>query len=243
MIKYIIEVKNSSCWLKSKLIIIYTNFQKNVAYNALKWDGYVCGNGLQVVDGEGNYLLNDAYTPELVKKIHKIVKSENHIKVLRFLEKNNGVYSPDLEAFLDISNSILKTLEKHQYIIFKEEKIERNPFANNNNPSCCAYYQQRKLYANTVNNPQTIYASQTATSNNFNSSRPLIASDAVDVPLADREVNEIRHLIPFKDLIALTSNSEYKINGSDGIFQANPMPVAVIQSCYGSSHVQPIVSL
>lgn len=120
--------------------------------------------------------------------------------------------------------------------------IQKNPFANSNNPSCCAYYQQRKIYANTVDNPQTLYASQTATSNNFNCSRPLIASDAVDVPLADREVNEIMHLIPFKDLIALTSNSEYKINGADGKFEANPMPVATIQSSYGSSHVQPVVS-
>ena len=120
--------------------------------------------------------------------------------------------------------------------------IQKNPFANDNNPSCCAYYQQRKIYANTVNNPQTLYASQTATSNNFNCSRPLIATDAVDVPLADREVNEIRHLIPFKDLIALTSNSEYKINGADGKFEANPMPVATIQSSYGASHVQPVVS-
>jgi len=120
--------------------------------------------------------------------------------------------------------------------------IQKNPFANNNNPSCCAYYQQRKIYANTVDNPQTLYASQTATSNNFNCSRPLIATDAVDVPLADREVNEIMHLIPFKDLIALTSNSEYKINGADGKFEANPMPVATVQSSYGSSHVQPVVS-
>ena len=118
----------------------------------------------------------------------------------------------------------------------------RNPFAGGNNPACCCYFQQRKLYANTVRNPQTIYASQTATSNNFNVSRPLVASDAIEIALADREVNEIMHLVPFKDLIVLTTNSEYKLNGSDGVFQANPMPIAVIQSSYGSNHVQPIVS-
>ena len=120
--------------------------------------------------------------------------------------------------------------------------IQKNPFANGNNPSCCAYYQQRKIYGNTVNNPQMLNASQTATSNNFNCSRPLIATDAVDVVMADREVNEIMHLIPFKDLIVLTTNSEYKVNGSDGKFEANPMPVATIQSSYGSSHVSPVVS-
>jgi len=149
----------------------------------------------------------------------------------------NGIY-----GYVGTSTSTSFTDDNIEPDLSETAPIQRNPFANSNNPSCCAYYQQRKIYANTVNNPQTLYASQTATSNNFNSSRPLIASDAVDVPLADREVNEIRHLIPFKDLIALTSNSEYKINGSDGIFQANPMPVAVIQSCYGASHVQPIVS-
>lgn len=120
--------------------------------------------------------------------------------------------------------------------------VQKNPFANGNNPCCSAYYQQRKIYGNLLNNPQMLCASQTATSDNFNCSRPLIATDAVDLVMADREVNEIRHLIPFKDLIVLTSNSEYKVNGADGKFEANPMPVATIQSSYGSSHVQPIVS-
>lgn len=120
--------------------------------------------------------------------------------------------------------------------------VSRNPFENNNYPSCSCYYQQRKMYANSNENPQTLWASQLAAINNFNVSRPLIATDAVTLNMDDREVNEIRHLVPTKDLIVLTSNSEWKVNGTDGIFQANPTPAAVIQSCYGSSHVEPIVS-
>lgn len=120
--------------------------------------------------------------------------------------------------------------------------IFENPFAEGNNPSCATYFQQRKVYANTINNPQTFWASQLATSNNFNISRPLIASDAITQALADREVNEIRHLVGLNHLIALTSNTEYKINGSDGVFQANPSPVATVQSNFGASHVQPIIS-
>lgn len=116
--------------------------------------------------------------------------------------------------------------------------IMQNPFEDGNNPSCSTYFQQRKIYAR----DQTYWASQTATSNNFNISRPLIASDAITQALADREVNEIRHLIGLNHLIALTSNTEYRINGSDGAFEANPAPVAVVQSNYGSSHVQPIIS-
>lgn len=120
--------------------------------------------------------------------------------------------------------------------------IFQNPFENDNNPTCATYFQQRKVYANSNDNPQTFWASQLATSNNFNISRPLIATDAITQALADREVNEIRHLIGLNHLLALTSNTEYRINGSDGVFEANPSPVALVQSNYGSSHVQPVIS-
>ena len=117
-----------------------------------------------------------------------------------------------------------------------------NPFENDNNPSCCTYFQQRKLYANTLNNPQTLYASRTSNFNNFNYSRPLVSTDSVEIALLDKEINEIKHLIAFKDLIVLTSNNEYKVNGTDGVFQATPPPAAIIQSCYGASDVQPVIS-
>ena len=118
----------------------------------------------------------------------------------------------------------------------------KNPFANNNHPSCSAYFQQRKIYGNSEKNPQTLWTSKTSAQNNFSVSRPLIATDAITLNMDDREVNEIRHLIPMKDLLVLTSNSEWKVNGTDGVFQANPMPAAVIQSCYGASHVEPVIS-
>lgn len=120
--------------------------------------------------------------------------------------------------------------------------VRRNPFDDGNYSSCSAYYQQRKMFANSNSSPQTLWATQSGTVNNFNVSRPLVATDAVTLNMDDREVNEIRHMVPMKDLIVLTSNSEWKVNGTDGIFQANPMPAAVIQSCYGSSHVEPVVS-
>ena len=120
--------------------------------------------------------------------------------------------------------------------------VFKNPFANNNYPACSAYFQQRKMYGNSLKNPQTLWTSRQAAINNFNVSRPLVATDAITLTMDDREMNEIRHLIPMKDLIVLTSNSEWKVNGTDGVFQANPMPAAVIQSYYGASPVEPVVS-
>ena len=58
------------------------------------------------------------------------IKSEKHIRVLRFLEENDGIYSPDLEAFTDVSHGVIKTIEKNGYIEIVEKQIERNPFIN-----------------------------------------------------------------------------------------------------------------
>lgn len=120
--------------------------------------------------------------------------------------------------------------------------MKRNPFEDENYPGVVNYFKQRKLYANLLNDPQTIKASQIAAPNNFNVSRPLLASDAISISIAEREVNEIRHLIGMSDLIVLTSSAEWRINGADGVFSASPPPEAVVQSNYGSSNVMPVVS-
>ena len=119
--------------------------------------------------------------------------------------------------------------------------ILTNPFENQN-PSCVCYYQQRKIYASSNESPQSIWASQTGTNDNFNISRPLNATDSISLSIYDNVANSIQHLIPFDDLIVMTTNAEWSVNGSDGIFCANPAPIANLQSYYGASKVKPIVS-
>ena len=58
----------------------------------------------------------------------KIIKSEKHVRVLRFLSENDDVLTTDLEAFCDVSRSIINTLEKNGYIEIIEKQVERNPF-------------------------------------------------------------------------------------------------------------------
>ena len=117
-----------------------------------------------------------------------------------------------------------------------------NPFLDNNNPACVNYFQQRKIFACLKNSPQQLVASQTSTNNNFNISRPLAATDSINITLSEREVNEIRHIIALNDLVLLTSGGEWKLNGSDGTFAASSSLIASPQSFYGCSHVAPIVS-
>ena len=73
------------------------------------------------------YLKKDEDEIELEIEVGKI-KNAKHIKVLRFLEENDGIYIADLEILAEVSRATLKTLEKNDYIEVVEQKIERNPF-------------------------------------------------------------------------------------------------------------------
>ena len=58
------------------------------------------------------------------------IKSEKHKKVISFLQDNNNAPKALLKEMLDVSDAILKTLEKNNYIFFKDIEISRNPFVN-----------------------------------------------------------------------------------------------------------------
>jgi len=63
---------------------------------------------------------------------NKKIKSEKHIRILKFLENNNECYLQDLISLTDTSIAIVKTLQKNEYIQINEKEIERNPLQNKN---------------------------------------------------------------------------------------------------------------
>lgn len=60
----------------------------------------------------------------------KKIKSDKQIRALKFLmeNSNNEILSTDLQMFADVTNAVLKTLEKNGYIEIIEKEVERNPF-------------------------------------------------------------------------------------------------------------------
>ena len=60
---------------------------------------------------------------------NKKLKSDKQIRALRFLLNNNcEILSIDLQMFADVTNAVIKTLEKNGYIEIVEKEVERNPF-------------------------------------------------------------------------------------------------------------------
>jgi len=119
---------------------------------------------------------------------------------------------------------------------------DRRPFdGEGNKPSAVTYYQQRQVFANTFNEPQTTFTTQT---NNFDSlrvSNPARDDDAVTWTIAARQVNEIRHLLPLDTLLILTSGAEWKTTeGDTGVLTPSTIGVR-IQSYNGCSIIPPVV--
>jgi len=119
---------------------------------------------------------------------------------------------------------------------------DRQPFTGADNyPACVTYYQQRQVFANTNNEPQTVFTTQTANYKSFRVSKPTRDDDAVTFAIASRQVNEIRHLVSLDALIMLTSNAEWRVTeGQDQVLTPSTIGVRV-QSYNGASWVPPVV--
>jgi hypothetical protein len=124
----------------------------------------------------------------------------------------------------------------------KSPPEERTPFAAaNDKPSAVNYYQQRQVFANTTNRPQTLYTTQTSNYSSLRTSSPTRASDAVTLTIAARQVNEIRHIIALDSLIMMTSGGEWLVTeGQDEVLAPDTVGVK-IQSYNGASWVPPVI--
>ena len=108
-------------------------------------------------------------------------------------------------------------------------------------PSACSFYQQRLVYANSVNRPESVWLSQIGRYNNFSKHDPIIASDSFSFDTAGNTVNPIKHLIDIGRLVAFTGTGEWIINGDDA-GGLTPHSVNMQQVSYnGASNVRPVV--
>lgn len=119
---------------------------------------------------------------------------------------------------------------------------DRQPFNGaGNKPSVTTYYQQRQLFANTLNEPQTVYGTQTGNFDSLRTSTPARDDDAITFTVNATQVNEIRHMIPMDSLVLLTSGGEWRLTeGQDRVL--TPATIGVRPQSYnGSSYVPPVV--
>lgn len=109
-------------------------------------------------------------------------------------------------------------------------------------PTATTYHEQRRWFAGTNEKPQVVWATRTGTESNLTSSLPARDADGLELRVASMQNNQIRHLVPLADLIALTAGGEFRIF-SDSAPAITPTSVSIKPQGYsGANNVQPVVS-
>ena len=91
-------------------------------------------------------------------------------------------------------------------------------------PKLCTFYQDRFVVAATNKNPNYIWMSRTGDYPNFGVEKvegTITDDSAITLPVINRKMYEIRHLVPANDLIVLTSGNEWIVDGSKTITPTN----------------------
>ena len=168
--------------------------------------------------------------------------------------EKDGLHSCDYRfSFGDIVETGVAKISAIHSATFATAKVEQQFGANEftadwavgswysgNYPQVCTMYQNRLIFANTNEEPQTVWASKIGDYENFGTSTPLADDDAINVTLSGVSVNQIRSLVPAADLMILTNSTEFKLRGDIAL---SPLSVSVErpQSFRGSSLVDPVI--
>ncbi len=118
----------------------------------------------------------------------------------------------------------------------------RNPFVGaGNQPSTLAMFEQRLILARTRNTPNGIWMSRSADFENMDSARPQRDDDAIALAIASGTLNEVNQIASMSDLIALTSDSAFKITGNNADGYLRPPAAARRIVGEGSSRIKPLI--
>lgn len=110
-----------------------------------------------------------------------------------------------------------------------------------NYPGAVSYFEQRRCFAGSINEPQNLRLTRSGTESNLSYSIPTRDDDAINIRVAAREANTIRHIVPLSNLVLLTGAAEWRVTSvnSDAI---TPTSVSVKpQSYIGANNVQPLI--
>lgn len=156
--------------------------------------------------------------------------------------KETGLFLRGVYGFIGVAQSNAFNDEGTDPDTTDTPPVFQNPFLlTGNYPSTVSYYQQRLMLANTDNNPESVFGSQTASFKNFSTRFPVQSDDAVSFTLAGRQVNEVRHMVDLGTLLILTSGGEWQVQG-DGAGILTPSSINAKQQGYnGATTLPPLV--
>lgn len=121
--------------------------------------------------------------------------------------------------------------------------IAQSPFSGSNNrPSTVAFFEQRLMFGRTRARPNAVWGSRSGDYENFDISRPLKADDALSFALVSGKVNAVNQLVSTSQLLALTSDAIFKVDGGGAEGYLSPSSIVVRKQIgRGSSRLNPLI--
>lgn len=110
-----------------------------------------------------------------------------------------------------------------------------------NYPGAVGYFQGRRWFAGTTNDPQRVLATRSGTEGNMTYSIPARDSDRLSFRIAARQANTIRHIVPVEDLVLLTSGGPWVVASAGGPITGATLD-ARPKGSIGASNVQPLIT-
>lgn len=150
------------------------------------------------------------------------------------------------------SNGLYGYIGQTDGLTFKDDNITANlgktppvvndPFnAAGKYPGAVSYFEQRRCFAGSTDEPQNLRMTRSGTESNLTYSIPTRDDDSINIRVAAREANTIRHIVPLQNLVLLTGSAEWRVTSinSDAI---TPESVSVKpQSYIGANNAQPLI--
>lgn len=110
-----------------------------------------------------------------------------------------------------------------------------------NYPAAVSYFEQRRCFGGTANQPQNLWMTRSGTESNMSYSIPVRDDNRIAIRIAAREASAIRHIVPVAQMILLTASCEWRVTSvnSDAI---TPTTINVKPQSYnGANNVTPVV--
>lgn len=109
----------------------------------------------------------------------------------------------------------------------------------NGYPAAVGFFEDRLVFAGSRKNPQTFWTSKTGDYYNFGVSIPGQDDDAVTATLNGGQMNGIRAMVAFGELILMTAGGEYKVSGN-GKAMTHGNVISQAQEYRGISSLNPV---
>jgi hypothetical protein len=112
-------------------------------------------------------------------------------------------------------------------------------------PGAVAYFQQRRLFGRSSAKPNGLWGSAVGNFQDFDRPNFVIDSDSFEFEIAATKLEEIRSIVPQRELLIFTSSSETVASGSNGGVGGAITPTSIDirpASHHGASYLDPIVA-